>query len=156
MGILMKFLFIYFFFTLLLIAQESPFSLIKKDTIGELEAKIVAQIAVDILHKDVNIYIVGEQKDFIVLDMDRLKVTKNCQDANFIFISKQNSDDIELCENKKAIFFTDSKEFFNKNREIIGLFYWFKSRPNITFSSKRLEKKSIILPKSYEQYVEEL
>lgn len=137
-------------------AHDGPFTLRKKDTVGELEAKIVAQIAVDILHKSVNMYAVGEVKDFTALSMDGFKITKNCHEANFIFVSKQSADDMQLCENSRAVYFTNSRELFDKNRDFIGLFYWFKSRPNITFSSKRLEKKLIMLPKSYEQFVEEL
>lgn len=139
----------------LLTAYDGPFMLVKKDTIGELEAKIVAQIAVDILQKDVNIFVVGESRDFAVLNLNGFRVTKNCQEANFIFISKESVNDINLCENRKAIHFTNSRELFNKNKEFIGLFYWFKSRPNITFSSKRLEAKLTVLPKSYEQFIEE-
>ncbi|MDD5157766.1 hypothetical protein [Sulfurimonas sp.] len=139
----------------LLTAQDGPFTLRKKDTIGELEAKIVAQIAADILNKDVNIYVVGEQKDFMTLGMNGFRIAKNCKEANFIFVSKQSVDDMELCENSRAIHFTNSRELFNKNRDFVGLFYWFKSRPNITFSSKRLESKLTMLPKSYEQFIEE-
>lgn len=139
----------------LLVANDGPFTLRKKDTISNLEAKIIAQIAVDILHKDVNIFVAGDFKSFMVLNMDGFRVTKNCQEANFIFISKENIDDMNLCENKKAIHFTNSRELFNNNRDFIGLFYWFKSRPNITFSSKRLEEKVTILPSSYGRFIEE-
>lgn len=149
----MKFLLIYLFSTLFLIAQESPFSLRKKDTVGELEAKIVTQIAADVLCKNVTLYVSGEAKDFIPFCVENIKITKDCQEANFIFVSKQSES--EPCENKKAIHFTDNKELFDKNRDFIGLFYWFKSRPNIIFSSKRLEKRLIMLPKSYEQFIEE-
>ena len=149
----MKLLLIYLFFTLLLIAQESPFSLRKKDTIGELEAKIVTQIAADVLYKSVTIYVAGETKDFIPFCVENIKITKNCQEANFIYISKRSED--ELCENKKAIHFTDNRELFSKNREFVGLFQWLKGRPNITFSSSRLLMKQLILPKSYEQFIEE-
>lgn len=136
-------------------AYDGPFVLRKKDTVSELEAKIVAQIAVDILHKSVNMYVVGEVKDFTALSIDGFKITRNCQEANFIFISRQSVDDVELCENSRAIHFTNSRELFNKNRDFVGLFQWFKSRPNITFSSKRLEAKLTMLPKSYAQFVEE-
>lgn len=149
----MKFLLIYLFFTLLLMAQESPFSLRKKDTTGELEAKIVTQIAADVLYKNVTIYVSGETKDFIPFCVENIKITKNCQEANFIFISKQS--DSELCENKKAIHFTDNRELFSKNKEFVGLFQWLKGRPNITFSSSRILTKQLTLPKSYEQFIEE-
>ena len=142
-------------FISLLVANDGPFTLRKKDTIHDLEAKIIAQIAVDILHKDVNIFVAGDFRNFMVLDMDGFRVTRNCQEANFIFISKENVDDMNLCDNRKAIYFTNSRELFNNNKDFIGLLYWFKSRPNITFSSKRLEAKLTMLPSSYRRFIEE-
>lgn len=144
------------FITSLLTAGDGPFTLTKKDTISLFEAKIVAQIAIDISPKDVTLFVTGESREYTALDISGVKITKNCQEANFIFIAKENLENLSLCDNNKAIYFTDSKELFKNNKNVVGLFFWLKSRPNITFSSKRLETKSITLPKSYARFIEEI
>lgn len=119
----------------------------------ELEAKIVTKIAKDTLGDDVKLFIpkISTQEKEIYSAM--IKLVNSCKEANFIYekrVFKQCDDDIN-----KRIFFTNNYKKFISNEKYIGSFFWSKSRPNITFLKKRLQKYRINLAKSYSQFIED-
>lgn len=136
-------------------AQNYVYLLQKQDTSFELEAKIVAKIANDILNNNAKIHLLGSSNELNEAFKKHANIVDNCKEATFIFVKKGYLFESNKCQNINAIYFTDNKQLFAGNNSFIGAFYWLKSRPNIVFSSKRLSEKSITLPKSYEQFIEE-
>ena len=134
---------------------ESPFRLKKSDNIAKFEVKIVMKIAKDLIEKDLNIYLVGVSKEFSNLVSKANIVVRDCEKANFIYVASSSIEELKNCSNEYAIYFTSDRELFEKEKRIIGLFYWFKSRPNIILSAKRLNYYKIEVPDIYKRFVEE-
>lgn len=117
----------------------------------ELEAKIVSQIAKAFVF-DPKIYIIGSNEQLNSFFSLYSKLSSSCEDANFIYI--KNELDINKCKNKRKFFFTDNKKTYKKNSDILGAFFWFKSRPNIKISSSRARKYNLIIPSDYKRFVD--
>ena len=142
------------FFVSTLYAQ-SPFGLKKSDNTTKFEVQIIAKIAKDIVDKDLKIYLIGASDEFRELISKENFITNNCRDANFIYVAAGSGDNLKHCKNESAVYFTSDRELFEREQKFIGLFYWFKSRPNIIFLAKRLHNHKIALPNMYKRFVEE-
>ncbi|MDD3342703.1 MAG: hypothetical protein PHR87_03920 [Sulfurospirillaceae bacterium] len=119
----------------------------------ELEAKIIAEIATASLHSKIKLFIpqISEMEEKVYSKYFTL--SPKCEDANFVFINK-NIEEESLCDNASRLFFTNNYRKLLANDKYFGALFWNKSRPNIVFSKKRLEAKAIILPKTFEQFIE--
>jgi len=119
----------------------------------ELEAKIIYEIATASLDENIVLFIPNisplEEKVYA----NYFTLTKDCERANFIFINKKE-EIIECSSDKKTLFFTNNYRKFLSNKKFFGALFWNKSRPNIVFSHQRLEEKSINLPQTFQQFIE--
>lgn len=134
---------------------DSPFNIKERDSIAKFEVKIIVKIAKDIINKDLKIFSVGVSKEFIELIPKDNLIGDDCKKANFIYVASSSIEELKNCSNEDALYFTNDRELFEKDKRFIGLFYWFKSRPNIVFSAKRLYYYQLILPDVYKRFVEE-
>lgn len=134
---------------------DSPFELKKSDNVAKFEVKIVMKIAKDLMDKDLKIYLVGVSKEFSNLVSKDNVVIDDCKRANFIYVASNSLEELKNCSNEDAIYFTSDKELFEKEKRFIGLFYWFKSRPNIILSARRLHYYKIAVPDIYKRFVED-
>jgi len=155
MGVLMKIIFSLFLFISFLYSNQYTFLVKKYDKEIELEAKIIDTIAVSVVRKDIKLYIpeITELEENVYSEIFQL--TKTCNTANFIFV-KKNINDENLCPNSQKIYFTNNYQKLLVDKKYIGAFFWSKSRPNIVFIKDRLDQRNIILPKEYNQFVEDL
>lgn len=119
----------------------------------ELEAKIVSNIAKNVLNKDIKIYIPNITEDEKNIYSKYFEVVQKCEDANFAFIKDQRALRTS-CNNKEKVYFTNSYRKLMGDDRFIGAFFWSKSRPNVIFLQKRLDEYKIVLPSSYEKYIE--
>ncbi len=124
-------------------------------SIDELEAKIISQIANAFLHKP-QIYIVGRNTQLSKYLAKYSNVKSSCHEANFVYIKKTSKDfkALDKCDKTNTVFFTDDKNKFKKNLNIIGAFFWLKSRPNVQLSLKRAQKLKIKIPENYSKFVD--
>ena len=121
--------------------------------INELEAKIISQIA-QTSFKEPKIFIAESEEKLTSYFSKNLTVEQNCNNADFIYIKKGSQFDINSCEIRNKIIFTDDKNIFKKNEDIFGAFYWFKSRPNVKLSSKKAKALGIEIPDDYLKFVD--
>lgn len=124
-------------------------------SIDELEAKIITQIANAFLYKP-QIYVIGGDIQLAKYLAKYSNLKLNCSEANFVYIKKASKDMtvLDKCTNANTIFFTDDKNNFKRNPNIIGAFFWLKSRPNVKLSLKRAQKLNIKIPKNYFKFVD--
>lgn len=141
-------------FTTFLQAKQYTYILEKYNKEMDLEAKIIYKIANDILHKDIKLFIPNISKRERIVYSKYFNLQKECKDSNFVFNNK-NSKNIENCEVKEKLFFTNSYKKLRKRKDFFGAFFWNKSRPNIIFIKSRLKNQKIKLPKSYNQFIED-
>lgn len=119
----------------------------------DLEAKIIAKIANSSVKDKVKLFIPN------ISDMEKnvyskyFTLSESCENSNFVFVKKA-IDNSSLCSQKNKLFFTNNYRRLLLDKKFYGAFFWNKSRPNIVFIKRRLEEKSITLPKSYIQFVE--
>ena len=85
------------------------------------------------------------------------KIPKN---SNIILVDTPKKADL-IIANKYVNFAVDKPIFVRKyyllqryKNRAVGGFYWQKGRPNIIFEEKSLKKFGIILPESFQRYVE--
>jgi hypothetical protein len=122
----------------------------------ELESKIVAKIAQDLAGKnDVKVYLSHYNLKEYESYKKFINITNHCIEADMIFLKKHNTLD-STCNKLNKIKLTNSYKQFIEDETIIGAFFWAKARPNIVFSKNRLLKNNIILPQSYDQFIEDL
>lgn len=119
----------------------------------ELEAKIIAEIATSSVREKVQLFIPN------ITDMEKkiygryFTLSPKCETANFVFINK-TVDKEALCDNTQRLFFTNNYRKLLSDDKYYGALFWNKSRPNIVFIKKRLEKREIVLPSSFDQFIE--
>jgi len=140
--------------TIILKGQNYTYLVEKYDKVIDLEADIISKIAKDTLkNSKTKIYIPDIRPLEEKVYSSKLKVVKDCKDANFVFIKDRSS--IDNCkDNKNAIFFTNNYKRLLSNKKYIGAFFWSKSRPNIVFIRERLAHKNIKLSKGYDNFIE--
>ncbi|RXK01168.1 hypothetical protein CRU98_01590 [Arcobacter sp. CECT 8986] len=142
--------------TSLLMSQQYTFLVNKYNKAIELESKIISNIAHLSINKkdDIKIYIPEITSVESEIYSKLFVLSKNCQDADFVYI-KKDFDVITKCKNSKAIFFTNNYRKLLNNNIFVGAFFWSKSRPNIVFIKNRLMTKDISLPNSYQKFIED-
>lgn len=135
-------------------ADQYTFLVKKYDKEIELEAKIIANIANSTTKGNIKLFIPNITELEKNIYSKYLEVVDSCENSNFVFI-KNKINKPESCQQKNKVFFTNNyRKLLNKNM-YIGAFFWSKSRPNIVFIKKRLDKKEITLPNSYSQFIED-
>lgn len=143
--------------TLMLIslAFSSQYTFLVKEYDKEidLEAKIIAKIAKSSIKDKVKLFIPNISTVEKNVYSKYFTLSESCESSNFIFVKKA-IDTNNLCSQKNKLFFTNNYRRLLLDKRFYGAFFWNKSRPNIVFIKKRLEKKNINLPKNYDQFVE--
>jgi len=99
-------------------------------------------------NKNLKVY-TDKRIDALSLKSDYFTMVQTCKDADIIVIT--NSDMVQKCQHK-LIFGTRYHHL--DNNYVVGAFFWQKGRPNIVFSADVLSKNNIILPISFEKYIE--
>lgn len=121
----------------------------------ELEAKIISKIVYATLkNKEKKVFIPNSSEKEKEIYSKFLNIVKSCENSNFIFF-KNKSELKKSCDFKEKVLFTDNYQLLLKEKEFVGSFFWSKGRPNITFIKDRLIEKDIILPPSFNQFVED-
>jgi hypothetical protein len=141
------------FLSLLPLFSKNIYFIQDCSNINELEAKIISQIAQTFL-KEPKIFIAEAEEKISPYFSKDLSIEINCNNANFIYIKKGSQFDINSCEHKNKIIFTNDKYIFKNNEDIFGAFYWFKSRPNVKLSSKKAKSLDIEIPDDYLKFVD--
>ncbi len=119
----------------------------------ELEAKIISKIAKSSMKDKVKLFIPNISSMEKDVYSKYFTLVENCESSNFIFVKKA-FDSKNFCSQKNKLFFTNNYRILLQDKRFYGAFFWNKSRPNIVFIKRRLEEKSIKLPKNYDQFVE--
>lgn len=119
----------------------------------ELEAKIIAEIATASFPGKIKLFIphMSEMEEKVYSKYFTLSPA--CETANFVFVNKSVEDET-LCDSANRLFFTNNYRKLLLDEKYYGALFWNKSRPNIVFSEKRLKKRAIELPKTFEQFIE--
>lgn len=136
-------------------AQNYTFLVSEYTKETELEAKIVSNIAQASLKKsDIKLFIpeISELERGVYSNF--VDLTNSCEEADFVFV-KRSVDVAEYCQDLQKVYVTNNYSKLLSDSRFIGAFFWQKSRPNITFLSKRLRAKEIELPSNYEKFVED-
>lgn len=134
-------------------AENYTFLVQPYDKEMELEAKIIAEIATSSISEKVQLFIPN------ITDMEKkiygryFILSPKCETANFVFINK-TVDKESLCDNTQRLFFTNNYRKLLSDEKYYGALFWNKSRPNIVFIKKRLEKRAIVLPSTFDQFIE--
>ena len=144
-------------FTIFSFSYSSTYTFLvnKYDKELELESKIILNIAKSLIDKKIILFIPRITKAEKDIYSNLFTIGNSCEDSNFIFVKRYIKNN-KLCENKSKLLFTNNYQKLINNNEYFGAFFWSKSRPNIVFIKDRLIQKNISLPKSYNQFVEEL
>ena len=137
-------------------ADTYTFLVNKYDKEMELESKIIKKIAKISVKQKVVLFIPKITKNEMKFYSKLFTLSNSCEEANFIFV-KKNIGNINLCKNKPGkLYFTNNYKKLLNNKDYFGAFFWSKSRPNIVFIKKRLDKMLISLPNTYQQFVEDI
>ncbi len=146
---------VFSFFSFLNCSENYTFLLKEYNKEIELEAKIISNIAKNLIPKKDKLSIFIPE----ITDLEKsiysepFYIVNNCNDADFIYL--RNNSDLESCNIHNKIYFTNNYDSLLKNDKFIGAFFWSKSRPNIVFVKNRLNKNNIKLPEIYEKFIEE-
>jgi len=156
MGILMRNLILIIALFSLSYSDTYTFLVNKYDKEMELESKIIKKITNITVKQKVVLFIPKITKSEVKFYSKLFTLSNNCEEANFIFVKKNITKD-SLCKNKSGkLYFTNNYKKLLNNKDYFGAFFWSKSRPNIVFIKKRLDKMLISLPNSYKQFVEDI
>ena len=128
----------------------------KYNTNIELEAKIISDMAKASISDDIKLYIPNISNEEKEIYSTSFTLVNNCNDANFIFEKNESKSDILCTSNTNKLFITNDYKKLLKDNKYAGVFFWNKSRPNITFIKNRLENQNINLSTDYEKFVEDL
>jgi len=151
----MRTLLVSFVIATTLSAQNYTFLVSEYTKETELEAKIVSNIAEASLNKsEIRLFIpeISELEERVYSNF--VTLTSSCSEADFVFV-KRSVDVTEYCQDMDKVYVTNNYSKLLSDQRYIGAFFWQKSRPNITFLNKRLQKKQIQLPSNYEKFVED-
>ncbi|AXX87488.1 hypothetical protein [Malaciobacter marinus] len=120
----------------------------------ELEAKIIANIATLATKGEIKLFIPNISKVEKKVYSKIFTLVDKCEKSNFVFVKKNIKIDPKCLNNKRLFFTNNYKKLLNKDI-YFGAFFWSKSRPNIVFIKNRLRTKKILLPKSYNKFIED-
>lgn len=135
-------------------SNQYTFLVNKYDKEIELEAKIIANIASASLKEKIKLFIPKIDELEKRVYSKYFTLSKNCENANFVLINK-TVDKEKLCNKENKLFFTNNYKKLISDDKYYGAFFWNKSRPNIVFLNTRLKEKNILLPKSYDRFIED-
>ncbi|QFR48972.1 hypothetical protein FJR48_04240 [Sulfurimonas lithotrophica] len=150
----MRVLFILLTLISLSFSKQQVFMLDEYDKEIELEAKIISKIATATLNNKIKIYIPNISKHEQEIYSKYFDLSEDCKYADFIFDKKGSL--ANSCKNSTKLFFTNNYKKLVSDSRYFGAFFWNKSRPNIVFIKKRLQKNNIKLSKEYEQFIEDI
>ncbi|ATB68650.1 hypothetical protein SJPD1_0528 [Sulfurospirillum diekertiae] len=119
----------------------------------ELEAKIISEIATSSLHEEIKLFIPNMSEMERKVYSQYFTLTQKCETSNFVFVNKTVERET-LCDNTKRLFFTNNYRKLLSDDKYYGALFWNKSRPNIVFIKNRLDKKAIVLPQTFNQFIE--
>lgn len=119
----------------------------------ELEAKIISEIATSSLHEEIKLFIPNMSEMEKKVYSQYFTLTQKCETSNFVFVNKTVEHET-LCDNTKRLFFTNNYRKLLSDDKYYGALFWNKSRPNIVFIKNRLDKKAIVLPSTFNQFIE--
>jgi len=112
------------------------------------ELKLYEKIFPLIMKKPtLKVFVEDRYKD-IFEDSEHILLVSNCRNADFIFA--KNSSMLPNGCASKPIFATQFKAFSQKN--VFGVFYWKKGRPQLVFNKKTIQEKGLVLPQSLAKY----
>lgn len=80
-----------------------------------------------------------------------MEATKDPHLAQFLIVSKKIPENIS----KTGIVFTTDYDMLEKNKRIVGAFFWQKGRPNLLFVRNRLQKANVTLGHEFDKYIED-
>lgn len=135
-------------------SETYTFLVNKYDKEIELEAKIIAKIATSSVNQKIKLYIPEITEVEKKIYSDYFMLSSTCENSNFVFV-KKSIENKKLCKGTNKLFFTNNYQKLLTDKKYYGAFFWNKSRPNIVFIKDRLQQKKIVLPKSYEQFIED-
>jgi hypothetical protein len=153
MGILMKPFWLIFFFIQVMYGEQYVFLLNKYDKEIELEAKIISSIALASMEGKVKLYIPSMSSSEQKVYSKYFNLVFDCKEANFVF--DKHMGERYNCLNKPILLLTNNYRKLIENPNYYGAFFWNKSRPNIVFIKERLKQKGIILPQSFNRFIED-
>lgn len=119
----------------------------------ELEAKIISEIATSSLHEEIKLFIPNISEAEKKVYSQYFTLSPQCETSNFVFVNKAVENET-LCDHTKRLFFTNNYRKLLSDDKYYGALFWNKSRPNIVFSKNRLEKRAIVLPATFNQFIE--
>jgi len=96
----------------------------------------------------VYVYLTKDNHDKIFNGSQRIVQIRECKDADFVFIKSRDYLPSECLE--KPIFAT--KYRYIRDRDVFGVFYWKKGRPQLLFSKDALSLYHLSLPQSLVKY----
>ncbi|WP_263832020.1 hypothetical protein [Sulfurospirillum oryzae] len=148
-----KILFLLTFILSFAVAEQYTFLVQPYNKEIELEAKIISEIATSSVHEKVTLFIPHISDMEAKIYSQYFTLSPKCETANFVFVNK-TIDNETLCDNTNRLFFTNNYRKLLADDKYYGALFWNKSRPNIVFIKKRLEKRAIVLPRTFDQFVE--
>lgn len=80
-----------------------------------------------------------------------MDATKDPHVAQFLIVSHKIPENIS----KTSVVFTTDYDMLEKNKRIVGAFFWQKGRPNILFIRHRLQKANLTLGHEFDKYIED-
>jgi len=151
----MKSLLLLFCFFSFSYSEQYTFLVNKYDKEIELEAKIIANIAISSVNENIKLFIPEISNNEKKIYSKFFTLVNTCSNANFVFVKKT----IKIspsCNQDKKIFFTNNYRRLLKEPIYIGAFFWSKSRPNITFIKDRLIQQNVKLSNDYKKFIEDI
>ncbi|MBC8237760.1 MAG: hypothetical protein H8E76_05965 [Helicobacteraceae bacterium] len=119
----------------------------------ETATKIVQAIVATVNTYDQAVWIQKNDKELLeLLDVNRFNISDTCKDAGVLILQSSTSFS-GACKDKPIVVL--DYDILKDHKNAVAAFFWKKGRPNIVFIKDRIEKFNIVLPPSYEIYLEE-
>lgn len=120
----------------------------------ETATKIVQTIVATVNKDNKPVWIQKNNKYiFELLDATKFNISDTCEDVGVLVLQNTASSFSEACKNKPIVVL--DYDILKHHKNAVAAFFWKKGRPNIVFLKDRIEKFDIVLPASYEIYLEE-
>lgn len=111
-------------------------------------------ITSELLHKkEIKVCAFDEEYKKLKGDTFRFTLVDSCENADLIITTSMSNIPLE-CEKSKALFLVTKYQEYKKSSLPIGALFWQKGRPNLIFSVSRFKELSLVVPSSFEQYME--
>ena len=131
------------------------FSMLYSNTLSQLKAQIILNIARLVTHKKiVKIYVDDPSFLDIFKNNNYIKRASNCFRADVV-ITKNSQHIKKQCKKKQINIISTKYRDYKQNSDIdFGAFFWQKGRPNMLINSKIIQKRSMQIPRSYYKYLD--